>query len=35
MMTLPQVLVGEILVGGYRETAAAAENGMLADLLAG
>ena len=35
MMTLPQVVVGETLVGGYRETAAAAENGMLADLLAG
>ena len=35
MMTLPQVLVGDILIGGYRETADAAENGMLADLLAG
>jgi glutaredoxin 3 len=34
MMTLPQVLVGGILVGGYQETAAAVQNGMLADLLA-
>ena len=34
MMTLPQVTVGSILVGGYQETAAAAANGMLADLLA-
>ncbi len=34
MMTLPQVTVGNILVGGYQETAAAAANGMLADLLA-
>ena len=34
MMTLPQVTVGSVLVGGYQETAAAAANGMLADLLA-
>ena len=34
MMTLPQVMVGGILVGGYNETAAAAASGMLADLLA-
>jgi len=35
MMTLPQVLVGSILVGGYQETAAADQSGMLADLVAG
>ena len=35
MMTLPQVLVGEVLVGGYQETAAADQSGMLTDLLAG
>jgi glutaredoxin 3 len=34
MMTLPQVLVGSILIGGYDETAAAAASGMLTDLLA-
>jgi len=34
MMTLPQVTVGGILVGGYDETASAASSGMLADLLA-
>ena len=34
MMTLPQVTVGGILVGGYDETAAAAASGMLADLMA-
>jgi glutaredoxin 3 len=34
MMTLPQVVVGSILVGGYDETAAADQSGMLADLLA-
>lgn len=34
MMTLPQVTVGGILVGGYDETAAADASGMLADLLA-
>lgn len=35
MMTLPQVMVGGIFVGGYQETAAADQSGMLADLLAG
>ncbi len=35
MMTLPQVMVGGVFVGGYRETAAADQNGSLADLLAG
>lgn len=34
MMTLPQVVVGSILIGGYDETAAAAASGMLTDLLA-
>lgn len=34
MMTLPQVTVGGILVGGYDETAQASASGMLADLLA-
>jgi len=34
MMTFPQVLVGEQLVGGYTETAAAAESGRLQELLA-
>jgi glutaredoxin 3 len=34
MMTLPQVTVGGILVGGYDETAAAAASGMLVDLMA-
>jgi glutaredoxin 3 len=33
LMTLPQVTVGAILIGGYDETAAAAASGMLADLL--
>jgi glutaredoxin 3 len=33
MDTLPQVFVGNILLGGYEETAVAAEAGMLADLL--
>jgi len=33
MMTLPQVYVGSILVGGGIETIMAAQNGMLADLL--
>ncbi len=33
LITLPQVTVGGILVGGYDETLAAA-SGMLADLLA-
>ncbi|CAN5202546.1 hypothetical protein BH20ACT16_BH20ACT16_07860 [soil metagenome] len=34
MMTLPQFVVGSILIGGYDETAAAAASGMLTDLLA-
>ena len=34
MMTLPQVLIDGILVGGYAETAAADQSGLLADLLA-
>ena len=34
MMTLPQVTVGGILVGGYDDTARAASSGMLTDLLA-
>ncbi len=34
MMTLPQVFVDGILVGGYQETAAADKSGLLADLLA-
>ena len=33
MTTLPQVYVGSILVGGGRETLAAAGSGMLDDLL--
>ena len=33
MQTLPQVFVGSVLLGGYEETAVAAEAGMLADLL--
>ncbi|MDQ3849716.1 MAG: glutaredoxin [Actinomycetota bacterium] len=33
MKSLPQVLVGGILVGGFRETVAADQTGMLADLL--
>jgi glutaredoxin 3 len=35
MMTLPQVMVGETLLGGYRETAAADQSGQLAELLDG
>ena len=34
MMTFPQVLIGDELVGGYTETAAAAESGRLDELLA-
>lgn len=34
LITLPQVTVGGILVGGYDETASAAASGMLADLIA-
>jgi glutaredoxin 3 len=33
MRTLPQVFVGSLLVGGYAETLAADQAGMLADLL--
>ena len=33
MMTLPQVLVGDTLIGGYRETALADQSGELARLL--
>jgi glutaredoxin 3 len=33
MKTLPQVFVGSLLVGGYQETLAADQAGMLADLL--
>jgi len=31
--TLPQVFVGSMLLGGYQETLAADQSGMLADLL--
>jgi glutaredoxin 3 len=34
MMTLPQVLIGDTLVGGYSETAAAERSGLLDELLA-
>ncbi len=34
MMTFPQVLVGEQLIGGYSETLSAVENGRLDELLA-
>ncbi|MDX6677213.1 MAG: glutaredoxin 3 [Solirubrobacteraceae bacterium] len=34
MMTLPQVFVGDVLVGGYNETAEADQNGWLHELLA-
>ncbi len=33
MTSLPQVYVGNMLLGGYRETLAADQSGMLADLL--
>ncbi|MGH2943916.1 MAG: glutaredoxin domain-containing protein [Solirubrobacteraceae bacterium] len=33
MKSLPQVYVGAMLVGGYQETLAADQAGMLADLL--
>jgi glutaredoxin 3 len=33
MTSLPQVFVGDLLVGGYQETLAADQSGMLADLL--
>lgn len=34
MMTFPQVLVGEELIGGFTETLAADRSGKLAELLA-
>jgi glutaredoxin 3 len=34
MMSFPQVLVGDELVGGFRETLAASESGRLDELLA-
>ncbi|MGI8730289.1 MAG: glutaredoxin domain-containing protein [Solirubrobacteraceae bacterium] len=34
MLTLPQVFVGEVLVGGYQETAEADASGRLSELLA-
>lgn len=34
MMTFPQVLVGEQLLGGYSETLSAAESGRLEELVA-
>jgi glutaredoxin 3 len=34
MMTFPQVLVGEQLVGGFNETRAAVQSGRLDELLA-
>jgi len=33
LTTLPQVFVGSMLLGGYQETLAADQSGMLADLL--
>jgi glutaredoxin 3 len=33
MTSLPQVYVGSLLIGGYQETLAADQAGMLADLL--
>jgi len=33
MTSLPQVFVGSMLLGGYQETLAADQGGMLADLL--
>ena len=33
MTSLPQVFVGNVLLGGYHETLAADQSGMLADLL--
>ena len=34
LMSFPQVLIGDELIGGYTETAAAAESGRLDELLA-
>ncbi len=33
MKSLPQVFIGSLLLGGYQETLAADQAGMLADLL--
>jgi glutaredoxin 3 len=33
MTTLPQVFIGSVLIGGYQETMAADQSGMLTDLL--
>ncbi len=33
MTSLPQVFVGSVLLGGYHETLAADQSGMVADLL--
>ncbi len=33
MKTLPQVFIGSLLIGGWQETLAADQSGMLADLL--
>lgn len=33
MKSLPQVFIGSLLIGGYQETLAADQAGMLADLL--
>jgi len=33
MKKLPQVFIGSVLIGGYQETLAADQAGMLADLL--
>lgn len=34
MMTFPQVLIGDRLIGGFKETLEAAESGRLSELLA-
>ena len=34
MQTFPQVFIGSLLVGGFQETMAADQSGMLGDLLA-
>jgi glutaredoxin 3 len=34
MMTMPQVLIGDVLLGGYQETAEADRSGRLKELLA-
>ena len=34
LMTFPQILIGDELIGGYAEAAAAAESGRLDELLA-